>query len=118
MHRGPWLTGGAPWGARLHRGVGGASMLDWRRIQNLQGRTLQTITGRATFDVQHVGDSYVVIMPQRTSIRRHIPLAHLEEAFSLRESGVNLVPSSLERNGLVTRNSSYIVALLQAIDGM
>jgi hypothetical protein len=66
------------------------------------------------FDVYVVTDTYVVVAPRGGRDSRRIPRSAFEAAYRFQAQGVELIPSVLEERGIVTRNSSYIIAILQA----
>ena len=68
--------------------------------------------------MREVTAQQVVVAPLAGGGLRPIPRQHFERAYELGRRGVELVPSALERYGMVTRNSSYIVALLSAAEGV
>jgi hypothetical protein len=99
-------------------GRNGAKVLTWHRLEDLRGRTLSTVTELRQFEVDAVDDNYVTVIPRGGRGHRRIRRSEFEETYRLYQAGMELVPSALGKYGLVTRNSSYVVAILRAALGI
>jgi hypothetical protein len=87
----------------------------WERIQALEGQTLVTVSGRATFDVASVDDGYVRVVPRKTGKTRPIPHREFELAASLGLLTAEVTPIQLRREGVSEFNPAYVAAIIRAV---
>ncbi len=88
----------------------------WERIHSLEGRTLRTDGGRATFEITSVDDGYVRIVPRSSGKPRTIQRREFEQV-----ERAGLATASVTKEQIVslevavaTFNLSYLPAIVRA----
>jgi hypothetical protein len=90
----------------------------WERVRTLEGRTLPTVSGRATFDITAVDDRYVRVVPRSSGkSRRPIRRKDFERAEVLGLATADVIPDQLRGVGIDEYNLSYIAAIIRAAVG-
>ena len=85
----------------------------WERIQALEGRTLQTVSGRTSFDIAAVDDGYVLVVP-RSSKPRPINRQEFDLAEVLGLTTADVIPSELAQARISEFNTAYVAAIIRA----
>ena len=94
----------------------------WERIESLEGRTLRTIAHGKEFEIVRVNRNRqqavgIQVKPRGSMARpRSILRRNLEKAYDLKARGVLTGTADFPRNGIRTRNASYILAILEAAE--
>jgi hypothetical protein len=86
----------------------------WERVRALEGRTLQTVSGRATFDITAVGDDYIQVVPRSSGKRRTIQRWRFERAKELGLDKVDVTPIQLRTAEVSEFNPAYVAAIIRA----
>lgn len=89
----------------------------WERIQTLEGFTLQTVSGRAEFDIASVDDSYVRVVARSSGKPRPIKREEFERAEMFGLATVDITPIQLRRAGISEFNPAYVAAIIRAAVG-
>lgn len=87
----------------------------WERVRVLEGQTLPTAGGRATFEIAAVDDSTVHVVPHSTGNSRPINWREFRraEACGLIASDISI--AQLQEAGISEFNRSYVAAIICAI---
>lgn len=85
------------------------------KVRALEGRTLTTTSGRATFEVTSVTDTCVEIVPRSTGKSRAIYCQEFERAEALGLATADVIPSQLRDAGASEGNPAYVAAIIRAI---
>lgn len=91
-------------------------MSDWNKVQNLQGKTLRTISRGKNFTIVTVTQDRVVFIPQDgNGTPRWVSRGMIDHLIALRIDKSELSPSRIAREFPNDRNSAYLAAILTEI---
>ena len=85
------------------------------KVRILEGQTMPTVTGRATFHVTSVDDKHVEVVPRSTGKTRSISCQEFERAESLGLVTASVSPSELREAGASEANPTYVAAIIRAV---
>ena len=87
----------------------------WERVRALEGRTLPTVSGRATFDITAVDNRYVQVVPRSCGKpRRPLKREDFERAEALGLATADVTRDQLSGVGIDEYNLSYVTAIIRA----
>jgi len=89
----------------------------WERVQALEGRTLPTVSGSATFDITAVDDNYVRVAPHCSGKPVPIKREEFERAEALGLARADVTPIQLRRAEVSNFNPAYVAAIIRAAVG-
>ena len=89
----------------------------WRRIEQLRGQSLRTVTGKEFQVVAREPDSAntLTIIPKSTGKPRSIRREEFERAYRLRLKAHELTPIRIRQGGASEMNPAYVAAILRAV---
>ncbi len=93
----------------------------WERIEALQDQTLRTLARGHEFVIVYVNrdqPTAIRVIPKNSSSATPRPILrrNIERAYSLRQNGQLRRTADFRRHDIKTKNSSYILAILNAIE--
>jgi len=89
----------------------------WKLLTGLQGKILKTLAQGRTFEVLHVGQSEVIIVPHRTMKPRHIPMKEIEGSYQKLKAIGQITRVEIEAE-YSPRDPAYVASILAALPGV
>ena len=88
----------------------------WDGVRALEGRTLQTVTGKG-FDVVSVSDSHVRVTLHSSGRTLPIPRKAFDQAEALGLATASVRPSELREAQVSEGQPAYVAAIIRAVIG-
>ncbi|MBA2277364.1 MAG: hypothetical protein H0W06_06330 [Chloroflexia bacterium] len=89
----------------------------WERVQELQGKTLKTVSRGAPFDVMEVRNNFVRVAPLSTGEPRRIERTCFDLAAKKGLVTDDVKPSQIQKQSASVFNSTYVAAIIRAVVG-